>query len=352
MPQFKDITKLSPLPTINLQDIAVPEDGLLVSTPSTCKRKWPDGQCMAHYRKIASEPTNADTLFQCPYGFATLAIRTKSSFVALTGFIPYPRQGGQHEKAMAKKHGENKVATSNVNQSAQNLKGAIKHFENLENESIKRHSVALHEMRKLNRTVKQTAERMCNRTDSPDPQLVRIWKSADMMSQQFDVVELLANESLMELPITSECDLYPLFDKCVRIYTPLETPGRVTLRAIPFSHSGSIMACDKTIMILPAVLIENALKYSIRGAAINVTIESAGNSCVARVKNKVCRSTPLPNSVFQKGVRHAKDQEGSGNGLYLAQLVAKQHKGRLELESRMTGRDECECVFTLRLPSR
>jgi light-regulated signal transduction histidine kinase (bacteriophytochrome) len=352
MPEFKDITKLSPLPILNLQDIGLPVDGLLVPTPETCKRKWAAGKCATHYEHIASDLGNVNTLFQCPYGFATLAIRTTSNFVALTAFIPYPRQGGEHERAVAKKHGENKVTTESASQSAQNLEGAIKHFENLENESVKKHSVALHEIRKLNRTVKQTAERLCNQGDVPDPELVKIWKSSDMMSQQFDVIELLANESLMQLPVTSECDLYPLFDKCVRIYMPSETPGRITLRAIPFSYSGSIMACDKTIMILPTVLIENGLKYSIPGEPINVTIEQTGKWVIARVRNVARRSTPLPRSVFQKGVRQSQDQEGSGNGLYLAQLVAKQHKGTLDLESRMTGSNQCECAFILRLPPR
>ncbi|MFO0821041.1 MAG: hypothetical protein U1A77_24055 [Pirellulales bacterium] len=181
------------------------------------------------------------------------------------------------------------------------LRQAIDHFEQLETEAIKKHSVALHEIRKLNRTVKQAAERLCSRTENPDAELVKIWKSADMMSQQFDVIEVLANESLMQLPVSSECDLYPLFDKCVRIYTPVDAPGRITLRAFPYGYSGPVMACDKTIMILPTVLIENALKYATQRDSINVTIERRSGWIVVRVRNLSRRSMPLTQKCVSEG---------------------------------------------------
>jgi light-regulated signal transduction histidine kinase (bacteriophytochrome) len=198
--------------------------------------------------------------------------------------------------------------------------------------------MALHEIRKLNRTVKQTAERIC-RQESPeepadaDSRHVRIWKSAELMSKQFDIIEILANEDLTKLPLDTEISVYRAFDKCVRIFQPASDPGRIKIETGHHSRYDPIIrACDKTFTILATVLIENALKYALPNTPIVVRVEPDGKSCIVKVSNYANAKKELDESIFERGVRGTNDTDGSGNGLYVAQMVAEQHNSRIQLE--------------------
>jgi signal transduction histidine kinase len=337
---------------VNLDAVAAPQDGLIVAAPRECAKHFAASSvCRKHYESLRA--ANDYELIQCPYGFASCAVRTGDTHLALTGLVPFPRLGGEAERHVAKRHPNNKISMEAIRSAGTAVQNAIGYFEGLERESLRRQSFALHEIRKLNRTVKQTAERLCNeqRPDHPDvadPRLVQIWKSAELMSAQFEVIELLANEDLANLPLKTTASLYRIFHKCARIYNEVGKNDRVNLHPA-HGYSGMIRACDKTLPIIPSALIENALKYSIPGTPINVTLSSEGGYCVARVANEANLTSPLTMSAFAKGVRIATDTEGSGNGLHLVRLVAEQHQGNVMVSSRPKGR-LYEVTFTIAIP--
>lgn len=325
-----NIAKLSPLPVVDLDEIAAPVDGLLMKAPSECAKHFErDASCRDHYLMMRN--VSGATTVQCPYGFATRAVMRGGNHIALTGMIPFPRLGGDEERKAAKRNPDNKVTEDQIADAINAIASAVRYFESLEQESIRRQSVALHEIIKLNGKVKQTAERMCQEAnpsspDTADARLVKIWKSAELMSAQFEVIELLANEELATLPLKAESSLYRIFDKCVRIYNPMDTAPRISLTA-PQGFTGRIQACDKTLPIIPSALIENALKYSISDTPIRVNIYSDRGFVVAMVTNEAVSNPTLSMRAFEKGVRFASSQDGSGNGLHLVKIVAVQHGG-------------------------
>jgi light-regulated signal transduction histidine kinase (bacteriophytochrome) len=200
---------------------------------------------------------------------------------------------------------------------------------------VKQYSMALHEIRKLNREVKQTAERICrlmspDDPDNADPELVKIMKTSELMSHQFDVIEILANETLATLPLNSTSEIYKIFDKCARIYR--SERRRIMLEAPPNYHA-RVKVCDKTFPIIPSVLIENALKYS-ADLEVRISIQPGGqDKVIVAVSNLARLKAPLTEAVFMRGYRASQDSEGSGNGLYVAQLVARQHSTMLRVET-------------------
>jgi signal transduction histidine kinase len=272
----------------------------------------------------------------------------------LTGVIPFPRLGGTPERRVAKQHPELRCPVTSLNKASKAIQEAESAAIALEQEFIEKHSMALHEIRKLNRTVKQTAERMClkqrpSAPDSADPQLVQIWKSAELMSVQFDIIELLANQTLTDLPLNSQVEVYRIFDKCARIYCPANEPQRITLRAAS-GYSPRIEACDKTFPMIPTVLMENALRYSLPNTSISVDIERAKRHCVVTVSNLTKLNERLNDTVFKRGVRASTDGEGSGHGLFLAKLVTEQHLGTIRLVVTDKGKDTMRCKFVVSLP--
>jgi signal transduction histidine kinase len=346
---FDDITTLSPVPVVNMGAPSIPQNGFLMGTPSECAKNYSRSDlCRRHYEALRNSP---ETLVQCPYGFASLPVTAVR--VILTGIIPYPRIGGAAEALRAKKHRHNKIAAAALFRMAGALKKADQRVKSAELDAVRKQSVALHEIRKLNRKVKQTAERLCG-SESPDnpdnarPELVRILKTSELMSYQFEVSELLANESLTALPLNTASEVYRVFDKCVRIYQPEGQRDRLTIHALP-GFSPSVMVCEKTFPIIPTVLIENAIKYSIKDTPVRVELKLDGTDCVVSVSSTALSTVQLTPNIFERGVRATSEVEGSGIGLYLAQLVARQHGTVIKLETSPWSGSRQKVIFSLRL---
>jgi len=154
------------------------------------------------------------------------------------------------------------------------------------------------------------------------------------MSQQFDVMEILANHNLADLPLNARSEIVRLFHKCIFVYRNPDEKSRVTL-SVPQNYSPRILTCDKTIPIIPTVLLQNAEKYSTPKSDIRVSIEPRDQFCVVTITNLSEGQQELDDSIFKRGVRASTDTDGSGNGLFVAQLVAKQHGTQIHVKSEI-----------------
>lgn len=348
-----DLLALTPFPLVDLAAPSSPTGGAYFDAPAECRRRFSD-ECRAHYAN-ARLLANQSRLCQCPRGLATYPFNIGDRAFAFTAFIPFPRLGGGREKYAAKKFRDLHVTSEAVARAAQTLIGLSRKFENVIVEAAKKHSHALHEIRKLNRIVKQEAERFCKEkspldADQADPRIVRIRKAAEIMSYQFEIIELLANQNLTDLPRHSSISVYKIFDKCVRVYQAHPSGRRLSIRGSGPDAERHVLACDKTFPIIPTVLIENALRYSIAETPITVHVTRSLEATDVCVTNVAPLNLKLDDSVFERGVRASDEEDGSGYGLYVAQLVARQHGTRIELDTHHT-EAATECTFRVRFAS-
>ncbi len=341
MAKFSDYSQISPLPIVDLREISLPEDGFLVALPEACKLNFNKGDsCRDHYATLGLRgATNPGQPVQCPYGFASTPFLDKTEPFALTGYIPYPRLLGAAEKQNAKRFPKNKLDSTSVAKVGKGLIESLSSIVDVENDTLLRHSAALHEIRKLNAKVKQNAERLYRDVGTlSEEELTRktlnIFRASEMMSQQFEVMELLANHNLAELPLNARSEIVRLFHKCIKVYENPDEKSRVELN-ISHNYSPKILACDKTIPIIPTVLLQNAEKYATAKSVIRVSIEPRDRFCVITVVNLSEGQQELDDSIFKRGVRASADTDGSGNGLFVAQLVAKQHGTRINVKTEV-----------------
>jgi len=350
------LKKLSPLPIVDLVDPDVPESGFAVSTPDSCIKNWGKGKCADYYRSLAEQRDGADLLTQCPYGFSTLCVFVGDGSVAITALVPFPRTECDGERMMAKRHPDNKIAVARARLVAEGLRSIVCRIRESEQEVHSQTIMSLHEVRKLNGEVKRTAERLLHSSDvsAISKGLNTIHRASDLMSQMFTMVEMLANEDLTDIEADKPCELYPLFDKARRIYTSGRESARVAIEAVPFGYPGPVLACESTLPLIASVLVNNAIKYSVPGALVSITVRRSAYQGFAEVavSNRSRCSVPLTEQVFAKGVRLAADDDGSGHGLFLAQKVARQHGGRIVVKSSMVAPGECECEFVCIIPER
>ncbi len=336
MPSFSELKHVSILPIVDLDRIGPPIDGTTHSAPGCCAKFYSrSAKCYDHYSALKASKHDNE-LVQCPYGFASYKLTLGATTVGMTGFVPYPRIGGANERQRAKDYPHNKIVRTALGRINTALKHFDEKFREIEKTLIERYATALHEIRKLNRVVKQQAERICRKEspekpDQANKSVVRIWKSAELMSQQFEIVEVMANEELANLPLNDTFSVYRMFDKVVRIYKSLH-PKRLSIEATGLDNH-DIRACDKTFPIIATVLVENALRYGLVDTMVTVNVHSNSQQVEVSVRNYALSTKKLDDSVFKRGFRGPSDKEGSGNGLYVAQLVAKQHNTKITIST-------------------
>ncbi len=253
-------TQPSQLPIVDLKSITPPSPGLLDPDVTYCSKQFAaDSRCRQHYESLLLQPEKMFS--QCPYGFTSMRFEMNGAPFAFTSFIPFPRAGGKKERQLAKKFPAKKILRQSVVELSEKLGDASDRLRDIEQAVASQQSMALHEIRKLNRTVKQTAERLYSQQSNLDAgirgQLESIWKAAELMSSQFDVLELIANEDLTKLPCNVVSEPYRVFDKLAKIYGFGLSNLNVRLKCPPNFYPRFVV-CDKTFPILASVLLGGA----------------------------------------------------------------------------------------------
>lgn len=105
-----EIMSLSPYSFVNLQSVALPQDGFQLSTPDLCRRAFTkDDACHRHYERLFDSVQMVGKPVQCPHGFSSFVVMTNTQHLAITAVVPFPRGGGSCERAAAKKYPNPKV---------------------------------------------------------------------------------------------------------------------------------------------------------------------------------------------------------------------------------------------------
>jgi K+-sensing histidine kinase KdpD len=345
---------LSPLPIVDLTKISAPFHGWALKRHSYCTKKFlQNDACRSFYSSLAAK-TGPGGLVQCPFGFSAYRFDLAGKPYAVTGLIPFPRMGGDQEKARAKDYPDAKISFEEVTKITENLDASERARLNSVDQTLQSYPSALHEIRKYNRTVKQEAERLCmafspSDPDKADPRLVSIFKCSELMSLQFEVLELIANQSLVTLPLNFRSEVYKVFDKCVRFLqsTDLARQKNIVLKIEGASPIAKVN--DKTFHIIATVLIENAIKYCKPQTEILIRIKQLSPTrCEVAVNNIAPHVEVLPN-IFEKGVRVNNDGTGMGYGLFLAQQVARQHGTEIKCKIVKFAKDFDNYIFSFEL---
>jgi light-regulated signal transduction histidine kinase (bacteriophytochrome) len=302
-------------------------DGTVVEASSFChKAIGTKPECLRHYDSLKSKP---EGYYQCPFGLTTRSFYYAQKLSCITGVVAFPRFDTAQEREMAKRYPEIKVARSDI-------EGIVKFFRDLDRaradsvqEAAKVLPQAFHELRKLNGAILQHAEKEMKEAGESRA-LVSIRSAAELMRNNFDILEALSNiEGMKVLPIDATINLYDLVYK-----TKCVLEERATSRELQMYLGGVraiIRGSQKSFPIVPAVLLENAIKFAKRRTAIRADVVAQNDKAILSVENETIHFIDSTRC-FDRGVRFPTGVEGGGFGLFLAREIVFTHNGTIRCE--------------------
>jgi two-component system, OmpR family, heavy metal sensor histidine kinase CusS len=248
----------------------------------------------------------------------------------MTGVVAHPRYGTDNERELAKRYPEIKVSRAMMDAAAEYFRS----LEEMRADAIQRASAVLpqafHELRKLNGAVLQNAEKeMRERGDSRN--LRNVKGAAELMRNNFDILEALSNiEGMKVVPTDATINVFDLVFKTKRILE--ERAADQGMGIVVDGVRAIIKGSQKSFPIVPAVLLENAIKYGRQRKFIRADVMAVDRQVIFTVENETDHYID-PQRCFDRGVRHATVVEGGGFGLFLAREIVLSHGGTIRCES-------------------
>jgi signal transduction histidine kinase len=299
-------------------------DGIMVPVSGFCQKAIVErSECKAHYEALA---TKKEGYYQCPFGFTSRNFFFDQRPWVVTGVVAFPRFNTENERQMAKHYPENKCSRAAIDASIDFVRQVEKYRADAIRDAGKVLPQAFHELRKLNGAVLQHAEREI--ADHGETRgLASIRSAAELMRNNFDILEALSNiDSMRALPSDSTINLFDLVYKVARVLHE-----KANARGIYVNVTGAraiIPGSQKSFPIVPAVLLENAIKYGTPNRPIRADISTSPGKAILTVENQ---STAFIDTerCFEQGVRFSAEVEGGGFGLFLAREIVAAHNGRI-----------------------
>lgn len=313
----------------------------MVQASSFCQKSiHTKPECIKHYESLKFK---GEGYYQCPFGMTSRNFYYGGQLLVITGVIAFPRYGSEAEKQMAKRFPEIKVARTSIDKNVKFLKDIERARAAAIQEAAQVLPQALHELRKLNGAILQHAEREI-REQGELSGLLSIQSAAELMRNNFDILEALSNiEGMKALPLEPAINLFDLAYKTKRVFK--ERASSRSMQIFVDGVRAIIRGNQKSFPIVPAVFVENAIKYGRMRTPIKMEISAVGDKATLTVENET-DSFIDSTYCFEKGARFSSAVEGGGFGLFLAKEIVTSHSGTIKCEFE-NGKVRMTAVFPL-----
>ena len=324
--------KLSPLPVYTPNRNKEPVDGILHNTPDFCKKNFND-RCQRFYASSTSEGYH-----QCPYGYSVRAFVNNGKITFFSGLgmkghsdVNKLRKGERlPDPLLTRGFIENCIhqfmEQQKVRSDYNSLKKQKGHFEQ-----------AIHEVRNFNTQSRAICDELFHLGDPESSErLINTvngnYAITQMVSSRLNFLTYKLNPSVhAKKPI----ELFKKIDKSVRLVRPLARTNNIKISF----HGDSKRKVDGYSFLeqVPAILVQNAMKYSISGIEVIINIKDSETDVIFSVENVgYYIGEDERDKIFGKGYRGREAKKvqigGYGLGLSFAHEVVRIHGGNIQLE--------------------
>lgn len=219
----------------------------------------------------------------------------------------------------------------------------IKHVELKAKEAVH----ALHDIKSLIGSVLTTAEQYINeqngktideKIEASPTHIQTIYHSCEILQSLLQITDILTNPAVAQFGTPWSLSVHGVILKLIKIHEnrALSQNKKLILRG----HSVNNVKLYSSFIIIPHILIDNAIKHADRDTDIRVWIRDKDNGEIKVDFSSFGRLVPENERelIFHRGVRGSNVRaKGSGLGLYIAQLVAKANGFQVIYSAKPTG---------------
>lgn len=163
-----------------------------------------------------------------------------------------------------------------------------------------------------------------------------LFDALELITSQLGMIDVILNPNSISFGNKREINIYKLFFK-IKILFGYLTAKKKNIKIDIINVDNDYIKdsyCFESIEFIPLILLDNALKYSVRNSTVIIEIEQLHNKAVITVKNigPLVRDENIE-KIFNKFYRgeSAEDfsKEGVGMGLWIAQEILQRHDSKL-----------------------
>lgn len=310
----------------------------LVAEPLACTNDCEQRVCMQGHGTILGK--------KCPYGFTFYESKIDKFSIVVYGVLGRDGKEALSKYIQYKYKDDLKGRTCTTQQFSEWMEKLRALFNFLSKKEAKKISEALHplhETPKLAQEIRNAAESLIIgkpgasfdlKFDAASPAERTIFKAADLLVDSFDMLAIFFNPASASLGDLHTIEPYKLVDKLTRLLAISKNGG---FRKKIAMEGGSFRKFNvfESFKIIPLVLINNAVKYSIDDSITIRFVDKADHTFIEVVSVGPAIRDGEREIIFERGVRgvygQAIDGDGMGVGLFVAQEAAKANRTRINV---------------------
>lgn len=329
-----------PYPTIHMDGSLL--DGINMPQSKYCKEKCRTYECL---KFKPSEKEREPVFYTCAKGFSVAVAAIGESLVRINGVIE-ANTNTAHKK-FKKEQKSRKLKSPELERWLSAFSEVLPEYERHVDAKAKEAVHALHDIKSLIGSVLTTAEEYINKQngktidekiEASPTHIQTIYRSCEILQSLLQITDILTNPAVAHYGTPWTISVHGVILKLIKIHEnrALSQNKKLTLRG----RSVNKVKLYSSFIIIPHILLDNAIKHSDRPADIRVWIQDKDDgeikvdfSSFGQLVIEAEREL-----IFLRGTRGSNARAmGSGLGLYIAQLVAKANGFEVIYKAKPTG---------------
>ena len=316
------------------------EDGSTIKAIQKCKEKYNVDGCRNFYDRLKDKE---DGFYMCPSGF-TVYKRTLDGKCTFYCGIRVKKYYDKKKRILQQESVENPILSQELFEKMIITDDELRELNNQLSREKEIHKDLLHDIRKLDGLVKNKAEEIvATYTDvlSGDvydvvQRVKNIQAMEELIACKYSVYDLVSNIDILNMGNKSTISVYKKFDKVRYILFNYKSKG-VAINFVgetEYTYKANLIYFE----ILPFLLLENAVKYSLNSKEVKVSFIELDGKLNISVDSfgPYCSKEEIP-YLFIKNYRGGQAKkvigEGNGIGLYLVKQICDQHGIKINVET-------------------
>lgn len=303
-------------------------NGYSLSIATYCEKKCSDHAC----KEYGTDLQGLDArFFTCPHGFSVALARWGTGCIRVPGVLEISSNASTPR--FRKNHKHRKIKSTEFQEWIANLRGMLPEYERQLGERVKESILALHDVKSLIGNILGTTEEWIfehngynidDKLENCPNRLRTIYHSCRILESLFQMTDIVANPAAATFGAPSPVAVHGVMFMLNKIFEAKAAKLGISIKLSGNSYNRP--RAYKSFIIVPFVLMDNAVKYARRNSQITISVSDDRNRGVEVEVSSHGELVPSHQRkfIFDRGFRgnNAKTK-GSGLGLFIAQEVAR-----------------------------